>query len=240
MPSLDWRRRPWTFSTTCAMRYHGDRSPAPRTTEHTPRSGPVADRLGFTADHSARYRESDVKANAYHEQRKNLPVTLRHSFLASDRARTADGQRRHLCLVGSPHDSSAHSTALLQRPTRSPGRSALARPLPTLQTPTRSPETGKGPSTSPDDTSARSALRQQASCHSCPQTATPWDRQSLRPEADELFRSFPTGGPKATRIAGSLHPGGQHNRRISAGQRVLPRGLSGTSGNTGAGSGAPS
>jgi hypothetical protein len=103
MPALDWRRRPWTVSTTCAMRYHGGRSPSPRTTDHIPRSGPVANQLGFTADHSAHYRGSEVKARAYHEQTKNLLgpgcTAPRRSTLPVPTAAERQGRTRSLSPV---------------------------------------------------------------------------------------------------------------------------------------------
>ncbi|MGX1226109.1 ATP-binding cassette domain-containing protein [Streptomyces ambofaciens] len=42
------------------------------------------------------------------------------------------------------------------------------------------------------------------------------------------------------RLLAAYTPGGQQDRRISAGQRVLPRGFNGAAGSAGAGSGAPS
>jgi hypothetical protein len=71
-PGLDWRRRPWTVSTTCAMWYRG---PLASTTYHSSRSGPGADRISMALDVSTLCRRSGARSGVYHQQTKNLLVS---------------------------------------------------------------------------------------------------------------------------------------------------------------------
>lgn len=90
------------------------------------------------------------------------------------------------------------------------------------------------------EASAKSASGQQESCHSCSQTAAPWNRLPSRLRSALRSAVLPRAGGQREAAPDRLPLTSHQGSSITGGQRTLPRGFSGTGGSSGAGSGAPS
>ncbi|CAM5490361.1 hypothetical protein SHIRM173S_07338 [Streptomyces hirsutus] len=146
----------------------------------------------------------------------------------------------HSLLVDSPQDDRA-STKFTHRHAAQPppGQHSSGRHR-TCNDPRARRSCKKSAPIASDGASGKSALGQQESCHSCSQTATPWNLPPPRLRSAPRSAVLPRATGKQETVPGHHPPTSHRHSSISAAQRTLPRGFSAPGGSSGAGSGAPS
>lgn len=131
----------------------------------------------------------------YHQQTKNLLATLRRSTFRIGRKR----RYRKTAVVSESYGISTRQQCEQRRPSATPDSTASQVSIGPDTTEPANAYASAGPwkrppSPEPDEASAKSALGQQESCHSRPQTATPWNRQPHRPEPAGCLDAFRQAG----------------------------------------------